>query len=496
MHPFLSARRPGYWLAGAGLALSLLLASPAAHAQATTLYNSAGSSLGLFDDAYHLGTFENAGSFVPSAGRLTLTNGDLLLRGTGTIGAGAGTVLLTDASAARTLSLRGETLPNLELNVPLGTTLGSDARLSSSLTLSNGHLLTTAGSKLYLGPTATLNGETNAHYVKGMVQQTKALSGTGAVDFGHMGFTVDPAGQSFALTVERRAGLSQAGVTYGQNPNQAPYKGIDRIWAATSTGSVATPVTLTMSWLSDNDNGLTFAGTNAQVWRSDDNGATWGKEGAVADGSSRTLTVATTRLNALYTISTTAAPLPVTLLSLTATKQGGDGLITWKTASEQNSDYFELQASPDGQAWQVLRQQPAAGTSANTHTYTYLDRNLAHYAAPLVYYRLRQVDLDGKFTFSPVVTLQPDALAAAWKVSAYPNPFARDLTAQLVTSEAGPVQVTLLDASGRLVQQRTLNATPGTLLIALDEGPSMATGTYLLLVHQNGHAGSVRVVHE
>jgi len=496
MNHFLANCGLGHRLAGAGLALGLLLASATAHAQATTLYNAAGASLDLAGDVYHLGTFENTGSFGPITGRLTLESGDLLLGSTGTIGPGTGTVLLTDATAARTVTLGSATLPNLELNVPLGTTLGSDAHLGSSLTLGSGHLLTTAGHRLYLGPAATISGETNAHYVKGMVQQTKALSGTGAVDFGNMGFTVDPAGQSFSLTVERRAGLSQAGVTYGQNPNQAPYKGIDRIWAASSTGSVASPVTLTMSWLSDNDNGLTFAGTNAQVWRSDDNGATWGKEGAVADGSSRTLTVATTRLNALYTVSTTAAPLPVTLLSLTATKTGEDGLLTWKTASEYNSDYFELQASPDGQAWQALRKQPAAGTTTTAHTYTYLDKNLARYAAPVIYYRLRQVDLGGSFTFSPVVTLSPAALAVSWKVSAYPNPFARDLTAQLITDEAGPVQVTLLDASGRLVLRRTLAGKPGTLLIALDEAPALATGTYLLLVRQNAHAGSVRVVHE
>ena len=472
-------RRQGRWRAGAALALGLLLAGPTARAQ-TTLYNATGSNLSLFGDVYNLGTFENAGSFVPGAGRLILSGGDLLMGTTGTIGAGTGTVELDDASAARTITLRNETLPNLALNVPLGTTLSTDARISSSLTLTSGHLLTTAANKLYLSPAAVLTGETNAHYVKGYVQQTQALSGTGAVDFGHMGFTIDPAGQSFPLTVERRAGLSLSGVSFGQNPNVAPYKGIDRIWAISSTGTVSSPVTLVLSWLPDNDNGLSFSSSNTQAWRSADNGATWVRQGTSGDGSSRSITVSVTQLNSLYTVSTTSAPLPVELVSFTGTLVVDDGLLKWRTASEKNSAYFELEESNDGYTkWQVLTKVPAAGNTTISQEYSYTDPRISRYGVPVVYYRLHQVDRDAQAHYSPVVALRPTP-PAGFTLEVWPNPTAADAQVRVVAAGTEPIDVTVYDATGRLLYQGTV-APNSTLPL---QSKQWATGAYAVRVRQ------------
>ena len=493
MNPFLrlSWPRPGHRLAAVGLALGLLLIGSAAQAQ-TTLYNAAGTDLSVFGDMYNLGTFENAGNFVPGAGRLILAGGDLLVGSTGTIGAGTGTVELDDASAARTITLRNETLPNLALNVPLGTTLSTDARISSSLTLTSGHLLTTAANKLYLSPTAVLNGETNAHYVKGFVQQTQALSGTGAVDFGQMGFTINPAGQSFPLTVERRAGLSLPGVSYGQNPNQAPYKGIDRMWALSGTSTVSTPVTLVLSWLPDNDNGLSFSGSNAQAWRSDDNGATWIKQNDIANGSSRSLTITTTHLNSLYTVSTLASPLPVELISFAGTLVVDDGQLTWRTASEKNSAYFALEESNDGRTnWQVLTKVPAAGNTATPQNYSYTDLRISRYGVPVVYYRLRQVDLDAKASYSPVITLRPTP-PAGFTLEVWPNPTATDAQVRVVAAGTEPIDVTVYDVTGRVIYRSTV--APNTVLPL--QSKEWATGAYAVRAHQGTHTITRLLVRE
>jgi hypothetical protein len=191
-------------------------------------------------------------------------------------------------------------------------------------------------------------------------------------------------------------------------------------------------------------------------------------------------------------LASTSHPLPVELIAFSAVRQGPDGLLSWQTASELHSASFLVQASTDGQTWQTLGQVAATGNSSSVHGYQFLDRTLSRYGVPLLYYRLCQLDLNATATYSPVVTLRPEV--AAWAVTAYPNPYETDLTAQLTSSESGTITVSLLDATGRLVLRRQLTATPGNQLILLDEAHNFPTGTYTLLVRQNAHLASLRII--
>jgi hypothetical protein len=187
-----------------------------------------------------------------------------------------------------------------------------------------------------------------------------------------------------------------------------------------------------------------------------------------------------------------ATPLPVVLTAFAAVNQGADGLLSWRTASERNSAYFEVQASSDGHSWQALGQLQAAGASANGQAYRYLDRTLARYGSPVVYYRLRQVDQDATAHFSTVVSLSASALA--WSLTAYPNPFATALTAELRSNETGPVTALLLDDLGRVVLRRELAVSQGRQLLDLDSACVLPAGSYTLHVRQNSHAATVRLV--
>jgi hypothetical protein len=111
--------------------------------------------------------------------------------------------------------------------------------------------------------------------------------------------------------------------------------------------------------------------------------------------------VASTSCSA-YTI-TLSEPLPVELVSFSAAPAPTGTALTWATASELNSAYFEVERSSDGARFAALGQVAGAGTSVQAHRYAYLD---APAPAGLSYYRLRQVDLNGSAHFSPVVTVQ------------------------------------------------------------------------------------------
>jgi len=147
-----------------------------------------------------------------------------------------------------------------------------------------------------------------------------------------------------------------------------------------------------------------------------------------------------------------------------------DALLKWATASEKNNDYLEVEASADGRTFQSIGRLAGQGTTTQAHDYQLVDPAIAHYAASLAYYRLRQVDLNGPFTYSPVrvVAVGPSALAL------FPNPTTGAAT--LVGTAPGAA-VTVFDAVGRLALSATADAV-GTTPLALPEG--LAAGVYLV----------------
>jgi hypothetical protein len=492
---------PPRWACTTGALLALLAAS--ATTQAQTLNNAAGSTLYQGGDLYNTGTVQNAGTYAPATGTLLVAGGDFVNTGTISTDAATGTVKLVEsaASTGHSLSLGGQALPNLDLDVPANTKLGSAGTVLGTLTLRNGHLLTSPTASdnyvLTLGPQATLVGETDAHYVKGRVVQARTVGGSSPVDFGNMGFTINPAGGSFPLTVERRAGLNQAGTSYGVNPGMPSLQGTDRTWALSSTTtSLATPATLTMSWLAADDHGLTFSGANAQVWRSDDGGTNWVKEGAVQSGASRSVSVQVTRLNALYTVSTSAAPLPVTLTNFAAQLLGNEAVaLTWNTASETNTDQFEVERSTDGVSFTRIKTVKANGNSISALTYAHRDAMLP-VGTTTLYYRLRIVDHDNSAMYSPVRTV---ALAATkltvLAVNVAPNPAAASAPASLwVTSPAtGPGTLIILNAIGQVVGTRSLTLTDGTQELPLSL-LGFTPGVYTLRLHTSGHSALTKLL--
>lgn len=450
---------------------------------AQALYNGPGGTLGIADSVLYVrGNVQNAGTFSLAAGRLFVDEGDLLNAPTGTWANGLGTVVLM-GTTAHTLTMNGATLHNLRLNNAAGTTLGSNMAVKGALSVDQGHLRTTTGFSLTLTPTGKVYNETDDHYVRGSLRQSQPVTGSSPIDFGRMGFILNPQGQAFTLNVERRTGMNQSNYSYGQNPLIAGNQGIDRMWVL-STGNglnPAAPVSLTLSWLADNDRNLNFTASQAQVWRSTDQGASWVRVGGLQSGAARTLTVTSTALNAWFTVSTSAVPLPVQLTDFTATAYRLDAALKWATASELRSAWFAVERSWKGQDWQEISRQPAAGQSTTPRNYSALDAQVGA-QHPEAYYRLHQIDQDGTSAYSVVRYVQ-FAQTTVFSLVAYPVPMQEFLTLDLSTPNAGPVEIEFYDATGRLVLRQKEAAPNGTTRYRLDIRP-LAEGIYSLRVRQ------------
>ena len=100
-------------------------------------------------------------------------------------------------------------------------------------------------------------------------------------------------------------------------------------------------------------------------------------------------------------LSDPASPLPVELVTFVAELENDINVIEWSTASEWNSDYFNVEWSDDTENWRTISTTPAAGYSNQLIHYVYYDC----FPQPIInYYRLVQFDFDGESeTFGPIV---------------------------------------------------------------------------------------------
>ncbi|MGI4864363.1 MAG: T9SS type A sorting domain-containing protein [Janthinobacterium lividum] len=455
------------------LPLTLALLLPALAAQAQTTLTNDGSTITVGTGAvfYVAGTVQNnATSTLTNAGTVQLT-GDLTNAGT-LVSSGT---LLFSGTTNQTLTPGAATVATLVLNNTGATgqrtlSLPADLTVGTALTLQSGLLRTAPTATLTLPDGATLSGEQTGQYVQGNLRIVRA-AGSGVLDFGH-GATLDRTGLG-SVTITRTAGLLTDNLSRGVNFDNTSRQGIDRIWTVVPEVAPRAAVPMTLQWLADDDNGLTsFA--QLQAWRADLGTATWMAAGtpqtATVSGSSRSFSFATIALGRL-TLSSSDGPLPVELVRFTAEPLGADALLKWTTASEKNNDHFDVEASADGRTFQRIGQVAGHGTTTQAHDYRLVDPAIAHYAASPVYYRLRQVDLNGTATYSPVRAV---AVAGQSGLALFPNPTSGAAT--LIGTPPGAA-VTVFDAVGQLVLSTTADAA-GTAALVLPTG--FATGVYVV----------------
>jgi hypothetical protein len=185
---------------------------------------------------------------------------------------------------------------------------------------------------------------------------------------------------------------------------------------------------------------------------------------------------------ALQTLSVTSpacSTLPVTLLSLSATPQDNSKVIVkWSTSSEINNKGFEVQRSLDGRNnWQTIAFVQGAGDSYSVKNYSYTDGNLV---ARRYFYQLKQVDIDGRYKYSMVVSANLSTRDGYSLEQNFPNPTggSQYTTIRFTLPRRTNVTLSLYDLNGRLIQTlATGNRDAGTHAIPFDPS-KLSTGLY------------------
>jgi len=179
--------------------------------------------------------------------------------------------------------------------------------------------------------------------------------------------------------------------------------------------------------------------------------------------------------------------LPVTGLKLEASQKGADAQLNWSTYSEINSHHFDIEKSSDGSNWNTIATIKAAGNSNSSSYYNYTDKNIAQ---GTILYRLKEVDIDGKYLYSSVVTMKAvSAAIASVKVSAYPNPFVSSVGLELTGNNNETVFVRMMDQQGKTIKQQSWNVQKGFNSTSFTDLQHLPSGIYFMSIsNTNGES--------
>lgn len=176
-------------------------------------------------------------------------------------------------------------------------------------------------------------------------------------------------------------------------------------------------------------------------------------------------------------VITLSAPLPLTLLSFTGSRQNNDAVLQWRTENETNLSHFEVQRSTNGADFITAGRVPAGGS-----LYTLIDPGVFN-TQPLVYYRLKSVDIDGRFTYSAILKLSRSENGL---LTVFPNP----VNNQLVVGglKRGGI-IRLFGIDGKLMNEMTVTAQ--TMMIEMGGYPS---GIYWLQYASDNNLQTLKIL--
>jgi len=170
-------------------------------------------------------------------------------------------------------------------------------------------------------------------------------------------------------------------------------------------------------------------------------------------------------------------PLPVSLTAFNGKYSNGVSTLDWQTSQEVNNKEFQLLRSTDGNKFDVVATIAGAGNSASAKTYQYQDAVSGH---GYVYYRLRQVDTDGRQAQSNIIRLSMGGQDDKFQV--YPNPFNKAFTASFSASQSGKATVQLINIKGQVVYTTSIAVAKGHNSIQMNNLPEIPSGIYQVVV--------------
>lgn len=426
----------------------------------TLNYSTTGIST-LSQDMILGGFNQTAGTFKDGGNTITI-NGDGGWQNNGGTFTATGYAIFSGTSAQQIGGSQATSFNNLLMNNHSGVTLNvspaAPTVVQGLLYLNDGVINTSATNILRMVAGSTTSAGSAISYVSGPM-----------VKVGNTDFTF-PVGKSGRYAAAAISGLQKTTTEVQCEYVYAPYTD-----TSTLSGSLAT-VSHVEYWLLDrtvtndslilalnwqdaslstmsNCSGLTIAHYKAGAWREEPASVTFGSAcSGSGDGTMQT-TGYISSFSPFTFGSNDGGSLPITLVSYDAKVDDQTVLNQWTTAMEINNDYFSIERSADGVNFEEVGQVKGAGNSSNTLQYEFVDQ---HPLSGVSYYRLRQTDFDGRFTYSKTVAVNfaNGTPSKESSITLYPNP-TNDKVFLNIQNPTEQMQVSFYDMAGRQVYTQT-----------------------------------------
>ena len=455
------------------------------------------------------------GAFTITAGKFDLYDKTFTLAGTivctdSILGSNSSTLNISGSGALGTIkfSKTNRTVGTLTINrTSSGTmTLGTPVSIVSTATFTNGYVVSTNTNYVEFKAGSSWSGASDNSFVSGPVRKIGNTAFTfpvgknaeyhligmsapavGTDSYESEYFEVNPValfGTNKDVSLDhvstceywdfsRKVGTSDVYVTLSWTPKSC------NLWAG-----VTSPADLVVAHWWD---------TATDIW--EDRGAS----SYTGDNSSGTVTASlfSSSYSPFALASRTGLnPLPIELLSFDAKKNNEIVNLNWITAAEINNDYFTVERSSDNKKFDPIVKTTGAGNSSVQNKYDAVDY---FPIKGMNYYRLKQTDYDGKYSYSKIVPIN-FSTSEIFDVSIYPNPInsrSGNITMNIRGIEdESSVVVVLRDVLGKEYFSKVISSGNGDIQFVIDSSETLAKGVYIISASSNEKLISKKLIVE
>ena len=185
----------------------------------------------------------------------------------------------------------------------------------------------------------------------------------------------------------------------------------------------------------------------------------------------------------VYIDQNASAVLPLQFISVTGNRETTSIRLNWITANESNLLSYSIMRSFNGKDFTDIGSVTASNTAQHTYEFTDVAKQAVN-SNSFVYYKIKATDKSGNVSYSSIVRIDPSS--ANQNIVIYPNPIKNgNVNLQMVYAVAGKVQITIMDATGRIVKTQSVTVTAGNNTASINVS-SLSTGIYNVKIVKNG----------
>lgn len=274
---------------------------------------------------------------------------------------------------------------------------------------------------------------------------------------------------------------------------------VNRFWILDANGYTDKP-DVTLSFTYDDDevtatgNTLSEADIFPQRWNSTTSKWSDVTLSGTLNTTSNTLsgvTVAKANFFRSWALVSSVTPLPVELIYFDVKRTGSFVLLEWETLAEINNDYFIVEKSADGENWEEIITVDGQG---NTNDQTYYSQIDVNGCEGVCYYRLIQVDFNGRREKEGIRVLNSDNQNSEFKISVIPNPINTIANISFLAPESGVFNLIILNQKGQMVYSAKTIGKKGNNHLSFKSSVLEHGSYYFILEDENGNRSQQLVI--